>query len=263
MLGAKALIALLFTLMVVLGVAGLFIYYQALEPLRLVARCSGPASVLDKVTYLEYNITDSNTNITYIVKVTNDPAGRSGTGVLLAPNGSKLVEASYKYSDTGLTSISIRYANGSTVNATGIGAARFEEAFYTSLVFNYNQTSGNATISLFPGIAPVYFTCYLGRATNISWQYYASIRKPRTPPTGMVTVEPTFGTAKYKGGEVEAVILTIARTGAVVNKWTIPTYTIVLTDINGVPAALTIVVDVRLPNNPRTYTMGLIDLQTK
>ncbi len=256
----KLVIISLFVLTLILGLSGLYVYYESLKPLRLVKNCNTIADVLDKITYLEYNVTDSQGH-SYLVKVKNDPEAKTGT-IEYFYNGTKNATITYKYSNK-LDYLEIRYENGTVKNATGLEAAAYEEAFYTSLMLEYNQTSGSASAKFFPGIAPVYMTCYIGKALNITWDYYADLVKPRKQAFGLVDVSVNYGKTNYKGEEVNVVILQIARRGAIVSKWTVPVYEIALTDMGNVPVAVNLAVSIPQQGGTLDYRFHLVDIQTR
>ncbi len=264
------MIASLFILTLVLGVVGLYLYYSSLAPLRLVEGCSGISSVLDHVKYMEYNITDQEGNV-YLVKLSNNPGNRTGK-IEFYINGELNATVTYKYGSK-LEYIHIEYSNGTNITAKGINAtAYYEEPFATSLVFKYNETAAQPTptpggqaqtveIHPFPGIAPVYMHCFLGKALQIDWRQYAGLIKPRNQTPGIVNVYVSFGKTNFSGTQINSLILSISRRLSISGKWSIPVYNMVVAKIDSVPAIITMVVDVRTPENPVTYTFHLIKLE--
>ena len=255
----KLVIASLFVLTIISAVVGVAIYYESLSPIRLVSRCSKVGDVLDKVTYLEYNVSDMQGN-KYVIKVDNNPSTRSGT-VEMYSGGNLVMKVEYKYEDR-LKYIKITYQNGTNKTYQGLDASKYEEPFYTSINLQYNQSSGAANISVFPGVGPLYLPCFVGKAAQINWKYYASLVKPRNLPYGLVDVSINFGKTKYKGQEINAVVVQITRRGAIQNKWILPVYNLALADMNGVPVAVSMSVDVLTPQGGGTLIFHVLDLKT-
>jgi len=209
LVNAKALIIASFAVMFVLGVAGVILYYQQLEPIRLIANSGPPGEVLDRITYLEYAARDLQGN-EYTVKLYNDPATRSGKGELYS-GGELLYILYYRYGDEGLTAAWKTLPNGTLLsNYTGGFLLAAEEAFFTGINFTVNDTAGTVlSYEPFPGAAPVYAPQYLAPYLNIDWNYYASIVKPRTQPGNLVIVNAFPATVNYMGSEVNGIVVTI------------------------------------------------------
>jgi len=229
LVNAKALIIASFVVTVALGVAGVILYYQQLEPLRLVANSGPPGTILDRVTYLEYTARDLQGN-EYTVKLYNDPAARSGRGELYSA-GELLYIIHYRYDDNGLVAAWKTFPNGTLAfNYTGGFLVAAEEAFFTGLNYTVNDTAGVVlSYEPFPGAAPVYAPQYLAPYLNIDWNYYASIVKPRTQPSNLMIVNVFPATVNYLGREVGGIVVTI--TPNVVNppnKWAATSITLSL-----------------------------------
>ncbi len=245
---AKVIIAALFVLTLILGVAGVIIYYQALAPLRDVAQCTGIGSVLDRISFLEYNATDSSGKI-YLVKVNNNPTKKEGT-IEFFINGTKNLTLTYKYTNTEVSYLEFNYTNGTTKTVKGLQAYEYAEAFYTSISFYYNKTSGVTKATVFPGVGPVYALCFIGKATGINWNYYASLRKPRTQPLEPMQVNVAFGKTNFGNTTYRSILLSLR--GAVENppnKWYIPQYTFYIIDYNGIPLAVFYQATIASPTN--------------
>lgn len=258
-MNAKLIIAALFILMVILGVTGVVLYYKSLAPLRDVKECTTVGDVLDRVKYLEYNITDQAGNF-YLVKVYNDPATRSGT-IEYYGNNTLIAKASYTYG-TRLESFSISYLDTNTsINASGTNIYIFEDKFYTSLNMTYNETVGITGAEPFPGIAPIYMICYVGKANDINWDYYASIIKPRNYTLGVMDVQVSYAKTLFLGEETDALLVRLVRRGTAINMWTYPLYEFVLVDYNGLAVANTIIVDIAMPQYTNTFVFHLVDIQ--
>jgi len=234
LVNAKALIVASFAVTVALGVAGVILYYQQLEPLRLVANSGPPGAVLDRVTYLEYTARDLQGN-EYTIRLYNDPAARSGRGELYS-DGELLYVIHYRYDDNGLVAAWKTFPNGTLAfNYTGGFLLAAEEAFFTGLNYTLDQAGANVlSYEPFPGAAPVYAPQYLAPYLNIDWNYYASIVKPRTQPGNLVTVNLFPATVNYLGREVNGIVVSIVPN--VVNppnKWAATTITFSLVADSG------------------------------
>ncbi len=253
----KLLIVSLFVLTVISAVVGVTIYYSSLDPVRLLAGCSGVDSVLDKISTLNYTITDTEGN-TYRVVVKNNPASKSGTAEMFQ-GGNLSLKIEYRYSAR-LESITLEYPNGTTKTFEGINASVYEEPFYTSLIFDYNQSSGSVRVQPFPGVGPVYLLCYVGKAVDINWAQYASLRKPRTTAYGLVDVSMSFGKTEFKGEEYNSILIQISRRGAIANKWVLPVYAASLIDYNGVPVSVSITLDIPSPQGGERIVFRVTDL---
>ncbi len=230
MVNAKTLIVASFVAMIVSGIAGVFAYYSYLEPFRAVAGIHNPVELLDKVTYLEYTVTDLEGN-KYTVKLYNNPAERSGNATLYDSKGNIIAVFEYTYDEKGLSSARLSYPNGTIVDYNGSLIILAEEAFYTGA--NYTFATGNQTmISLkpFPGSAPLTMHIYLTPLLGINWDYLASIRKsPNAKPSEFMDLRVFESKIKYMGQETRAVILQL--TPILVNppnKWASALYTIAL-----------------------------------
>ncbi|MCE4628139.1 MAG: hypothetical protein F7C34_03205 [Desulfurococcales archaeon] len=254
----KLLIVSLFVLTVISAVVGVTIYYSSLDPVRLLAGCTGVDSVLDKIETLNYTITDAEGNV-YRVIVRNNPTSNSGTAELFRGDNLSLT-IEYKYS-TRLESITLKYPNGTVESYEGINASVYEEPFYTSLIFDYNQSSGSVRVEPFPGIGPVYLLCYVGKAADINWAQYASLRKPRTAAYGLVDVSMSFGKTEFKGKEYNSIVIQISRRGAITNKWVLPVYAAALIDYKGVPVSVSLSLDIPSPQGGERIVFQVTDVK--
>jgi len=259
-MNVKLLLASLFILTLVLGVAGVLVYYESLKPLRLVASCTNVSSVMDKVKYLQYNATDES-GTHYIVKVTNNPSTRSGT-VELYVNGTKTETLKYKYGER-LESLTIYYSNGTVRSVKGLQVYSYEDMFYTSINLKYNSTTGAVRASIFPGIGPLYGICFVSKATDVNWDYYASLRKPRSMPLQPMKVDIGFGKTNFQGEKLDSVVVKLSRnTVSLPNKWFLPIYTAEIVDYHGVPVAVYYQVAVYSTNYVNTIAMQTMSIQT-
>ncbi len=258
-MNAKLIIVSLFVIMVILGVVGVFVYYQSLAPLRDVRDCGTIGDVLDRVSYLEYNITDKEGNY-YLVKLNNDPSSHSGK-IEYYKNAKLVATAQYSYSNR-LDSFSIHYVeSNTTINVSGNQAYVFEDKFYTSLNITYNESQGITYAEPFPGVAPLYLVCYVGKATDINWSYYANIRKSRDFTYGIMDVRVSSAKTLFMGEETNAVVVSLVRRGGAPNMWALPIYQFVLVDYNGLAVANSIVVDIATPTYANTFTFQLVSIQ--
>ena len=230
MVNAKTLIIASFVAMIISGIAGVFAYYSYLEPFRAVASINNPVEILDKVTYLEYTVTDLEGN-KYVVKLFNNPAAGRGNATLYDAAGNIISTLEYTYDDKGLSSARLIYPNGTTIDYNGSLIIMAEEAFYTGC--NYTFAAGNQTIislTPFPGSAPLTMHIYLTPLLGINWDYLASIRKsPNDRPSEFMDLRLFEGNIVYRGQEERAVILQL--TPVLVNppnKWAAASYTMAL-----------------------------------
>ncbi len=208
MVDAKILIVSSFALMVVLGVIGVIIYYQQLEPFRLIASINAPGNILDKVTYIEYTVKDLEGN-TYMAKLYNNPANRSGVGELYDANGTLLYKIRYTYNDNGLVSGSKILPNGTIIfNYTGGYIVELEDAFFTGVNYTISPNGTIVAYDPFPGAAPIYLPVYLADYLQIDWNLLASITKPRNVNISrLVDLNIATGKTIYNGNEVNAIII--------------------------------------------------------
>jgi len=258
----KLLIAASFALMLVSAVVGVALYYNNLEPFRVLAKMDQPGPVLDKISYIEYRGNKAGGG-EYLVKVYNDPAARSGYAELYV-DGELQYTFYYTYVDYGLESGYILYPNGSRVDYQGGLIVQAESAFLTGLDFQMDMA--NMTLykfEPFPGVAPVYLLPYLGKVLQIDWNALGSLTGG-DPTRASTIADIQFGTTtvEYKGQEVGALSIYIGR--GVVNppvQWGYANYVATVVVDNGIVIATQWSVELAVPGQDIAYNFSLVDIQ--
>jgi len=258
----KLLIAASFALMLISAVVGVALYYNTLEPFRVLAQIDQPGPVLDKVSYIEYRGNKAGGG-DYLVKVYNDPATRSGRAELYV-DGELYYTFYYTYDDIGLTSGYVEYANGTRVDYPGGLIVEAEDAFFTGLDFQMDV--GNLTLykmEPFPGVPPVYLLPYLGKVLQIDWNALGSITGGGATQASPIS-DIQFGTTTttYKGEEVSTLAIYIQR-GVTnpPNKWGFANIAATVVVNNGIVVVTEWSVEVAIPGQDVAYNFSLVDIQ--
>ncbi len=258
-LTAKTLIISTLILTIVLALVGLYFYYSYSGPIHTLA--SGVpqfGQVMDKVTYMEYNVTDRNE--TLIVKVSNDPATRSGQ-IEVYKAGNLLYKLEYSYDDNGLKSASIVSPNG-TVNE--LDPVAYDEVFKTSLELTL---AGEASeLQHKPGVGPVYAIFFLTDSIGINWKNLVD-PKATEPPSAFVRVDAVPADINTAWGTMRGTVVTLTpeqQTGILPppSPWALVTFQFNMVEYNGLLVASSYTAVIVTPQDEYRVSVKLMELET-
>lgn len=258
-LTAKTLIISTFILTVILAVVGLYIYYSYSGPIHVLANGVQPfGQVMDRVKYMEYNVTEGNE--TFIIKVSNSPETRSGQ-IDVYKAGNLVYTLEYSYDDNGLKSASIVYPNGTI---SDLDTVAYDESFKTSLELTLAGEASKLTHK--PGVGPVYAIFFLTDSIGINWKSLVD-PKATEPPSTFVRVDAVPADINTTWGVMRGTVITMVpeqQTGILPppSPWALVTFQFNIVDYNGLLVASSYTAVLVTQQDEYRVTVNLVDLET-
>jgi len=253
----KTIITVSFVLMVVSALSGLAVYYMHVSVLKSLGGQAQLGDVLDRVVTLEYRLEDA-TGV-YQVKVSNDPATRTGT-IEVYKEGELVEKYYYEYGNNQLLKLE-REVGG---QREALDPIDYEEAFLTSVRFEVQPDAGITQVRGFPGVGPVYILHYLEGVIGVDWPQLLEPRGATLPIN--INIEYVrisseagtfFGTRIVVQGQGPLAVLTP------LGNWGLGTIIIEAAKVGGLPVAVKFQYIVVQDVGEETVSWELVSLETR
>ena len=253
----KTIIGVSLALMVVSALSGLAVYYMHVSVLKSLGGQPQLGDVLDRISSLEYKLEDPTG--TYTVKVSNDPATRTGT-IEVYKEGELVEKYYYEYGNNQL----IRLEREVGEQREALDPVDFEEAFLTSVRFEVQPDAGITQVRGFPGVGPVYILYYLEGVIGVDWP---QLLEPRgvAPP---VNVSVQYVRVSSEAGSYFGARIIIQGQGPLavftpLGNWGLGPIVIDAAKIGGLPVAVKFQYTVIQETGEETVSWELVSLETR